>query len=83
MLLYGQLQEGLPYTLMESPSLSGAENYKELCLAAKREERRLGELKRKQQYLKADRAQTSSPVSKPSSTTQIWLRKKKPGNYAN
>ena len=26
MLLYGQLQEGLLYTLMESPSVSGAQN---------------------------------------------------------
>jgi len=43
-LLYGQLQEGLLYTLLESPSVSGVQNYKELCLAAKREERRLTEL---------------------------------------
>ena len=46
MLLYGQLQEGLLYSLMESPTVSGAQNYKELCLAAKREERRLAELKK-------------------------------------
>jgi len=39
MLLYGQLQEGLLLTLMESPAVSGAQNYKELCIAAKREER--------------------------------------------
>ena len=39
MLLYGQLQEGLTYTLMESPAVSGAQDYKGLCLAAKREER--------------------------------------------
>ena len=53
MLLYGQLQEGLLYCLMESPAVSGAQNYKELCVAAKREERRLAEHQRKQQYLKA------------------------------
>ena len=53
MLLYGQLQEGLLYVLTESPAVSGAQNYKELCLAAKREERRLAELKKKQQYLKS------------------------------
>ena len=40
---------------MESPSISGAQCYKELCTAAKREERRLAELKRKQQYLKGDK----------------------------
>jgi len=52
MLLYGQLQEGLLYTLMESPSVSGAQNYRELCLAAKREEQRLAGLKKEQEYLK-------------------------------
>jgi len=41
MFLYGQLQEGLLYSLMESPTVSGAQNYKELSLAAKREERRI------------------------------------------
>ena len=35
MLLHGELQEGLSYSLMESPAVSGAQNYKELCLAAK------------------------------------------------
>ena len=38
MLLYEQLQESLLLTLMESPAVSGAQNYKELCIAAKREE---------------------------------------------
>ena len=64
MLLYGQLQEGLLYTLMESPAVSGAQNYKELCVAAKREERRLAELKRKQQYLKAQNISESGPTKK-------------------
>ena len=64
MLLYGQLQEGLLYTLMESPAVSGAQNYKELCVAAKREERRLAELKRKQQSLKAQNVSDSGPTKK-------------------
>jgi len=43
-------------TLMELPVVSGAQNYRELCIAAKR---RLAELKRKQQYLKlTDRRET-------------------------
>ena len=63
-LLYGQLQEGLLYCLMESPAVSGAQNYKELCVAAKREERRLAELQRKQQYLKAQNMQESGPTKK-------------------
>ena len=60
MLLYGQLQEGLTYTLMEPPAVSGAQDYKGLYLAAKREERRLAELKRKQQYLKGERPQANN-----------------------
>ena len=37
-LLYGQLQEGLKMELMRSPSVSGAQSYSSLCLAAKRGE---------------------------------------------
>ena len=54
MLLYGQLQEGLSYSLMESPLVSGAQSYRELCIAAKKEERRLAELQKNQQYLKSE-----------------------------
>ena len=56
MLMYGQLQEGLSYILMESPSVSGSQNYRELRVAGKKEERRLAELRKKQQYLKSDRS---------------------------
>ena len=59
MLLYGQLQEGMLYTLMESPAVSGVQDFKELCLAATREERRLAELKKRQKYLKAEKIQIS------------------------
>ena len=38
-ILYGQLQEGLRVSLMKSPSVSGALSYKELCMAAKNEEK--------------------------------------------
>jgi len=51
-LLYGQLQEGLRYEIMRSPAVSGAQSYKELCVAAKNEERRLAELQKYQQYSK-------------------------------
>ena len=54
-LLYGQLQEGLSYSLIESPSVSGAQSYRELCIAAKKEEQRLAELKKKQQYLQTEK----------------------------
>ena len=74
MLLYRQLQEGLTYTLMESPAVSGAQDYKGLCLAAKREERRLAELKRKQQYLKGERPQANNSGNRLPSTTHEWPR---------
>jgi len=35
-------------------ALSGARSYLDLCVAVKNEERRLAELRRKQQYLKAE-----------------------------
>ena len=49
-LLYGQLQEGLRHKIMEAPAVSGATDYKSLCIAAKTEERRLAELKKRRQY---------------------------------
>ena len=39
--LYGQLQESLRNDLMQSPSVSGALSYQELCMAAKNEEKEL------------------------------------------
>lgn len=51
-LLHSQLQEGLRHDLMRGPAVSGAQTYKELCLAAKNEEKRLAELRKRQQYQK-------------------------------
>ena len=39
------LQVGLKLTLMESPAVSGSLTYKQLCVAAKQEEKRLIEAK--------------------------------------
>ena len=47
-LLHGQLQEGLRYNLMKAPAVSGAQTYPELCIAAKNEEKRQVELKKRQ-----------------------------------
>ena len=47
-MLYGQLQEGLRLSIVRSPSVSGALSYKELCMAAKHEEKRLAEVKKRQ-----------------------------------
>ena len=49
-LLHGQLQEGLKYDIMKAPSVSGAQTYKQLCLVAKNEEKRLAELRKGQHY---------------------------------
>lgn len=49
-LLHGDV---LKHDLMQAPAVSGAQIYKQLCLAAHKEEKRLVELKKKQQYLKS------------------------------
>ena len=51
-LLHSQLQEGLRYDLMKAPAVSGSHAYKELCLAARNEEKRLAELAKRRQYIK-------------------------------
>ena len=56
-LLHGQLHEGLRYDIMKAPAVSGATSYTTLCVAAKNEERRLTELRRRHQY--------SKPLTKP------------------
>ena len=47
--MYGQLHEGLRYEIMRAPGVSGVDSYSALCIAAKSEERRLQELRKKQQ----------------------------------
>ena len=73
-LLHGQLHEGLRIDIMRGPAVSGARSYLDLCVAAKNEERRLAELRRKQQYLKAGVQPSHSgkklPEAKPSSEKQ-------------
>lgn len=49
-ILYGQVQGGLKFSIMKSPSVSGSQSYNELRMAAKNEEKRLMELRRRQQY---------------------------------
>ncbi|XP_065915676.1 myosin-13-like [Dysidea avara] len=63
-LLHGQMQEGLLLKLMESPAVSGALDYKSLCLAAKNEEKRLAELSRRYQYQRGDNTYLSSQQKK-------------------
>ena len=49
-LLYAQLQEGLRHELMKEPGVSGALDYQALCVAVRREEKRLAEVQRRRQY---------------------------------
>ena len=61
MLLYGKLQDGLRIDLVsKAPAISGAQNYQELCIAAKNEERRLAELKKRRQYAKGESFQNQT-----------------------
>ena len=54
-LLYGKLQDGLWIDLVsKAPAISGAQNYQELCIAAKNEEQCLAELKKRRQYAKGE-----------------------------
>ena len=61
-LLYSQLYEGLCYDLMQSPAVSGAQAYKELCTAAKGEERRVAALKQRRQFSKP--AVSTQPITR-------------------
>jgi len=47
-MLYGQLQESLHLGFLRSASVSRAMSYKELCMAARNEEQRLTELRKRQ-----------------------------------
>ena len=63
-LLYGKLQDGLRIDLVsKAPAISGAQSYQELCIAARNEERRLAELKRKKQYAKGEGSQQTDKTS--------------------
>ena len=56
-LLYGQLQDGLLPDLMQSATVSGALTYRELCMAARTEEQRKAEMRKRRQYRSSDHGQ--------------------------
>ena len=75
--LYGQLQEGLRLSIVRSPSVSGALSYKELCMAAKHEEKRLAEVKKWQDNenssntrYRSDRQASESSISRTCNNSQ-------------
>ena len=60
-LLHSQLQEGLGNELMKAPAVSGSHTYRELCPAARNEEKRLAELAKRRQYLKSQTVLEGGP----------------------
>ena len=78
--LYGQLQEGLKHNLMHSPNVSGTLTYKELVMAAKNEERRQSELKKRKQYQNPPKAQTSSTPTARTSQSSTSTSQSRPPN---
>ena len=58
-LLHSQLQEGLLDAILQTPTVSGAQTYEELCLAAKNEEKRQANMKRREKYRKGGSATES------------------------
>ena len=60
-MLYGQMHEGLKHRIMESSAVSGATDYKGLCLAAKAEEKRLAAIKKRRLYHSEHRSKPSGP----------------------
>jgi len=62
---------------MRGPAVSGATKYQELCVAAKNEEKRLAELRRRQQYSKATQPKQSS-VEHTRTTTTVTHSAKSP-----
>ena len=82
-ILYGQMQEGLRWELMRSPNVSGAMAYKELCVAAKGEEHRQSELKKRQQYQKQSQSTGSNPSKPPSHKTGVASSHNKPSGNSS
>ena len=82
-LLHGQLQDALKYEIMKAPAVSGAQSYTALCLASRNEEKRLLELRKRQQYRQASnqpprptRQTFTSPGNKPGDTRPHLERQK-------
>ena len=88
-LLYSQLYDGLRYNLMRGPTVSGSQNYRELCVAARGEEHRLAALQQRHQLKpptetsgrskKPDAGQTNSRGSNQDTTSSL-SRKQAPSS---
>ena len=71
-ILHGQMQEGLRLELLRSPSVSGALSYRELCVASKTEERRLSELKKRQDHFRRPSSSVMRRGDLPSTKAQSF-----------
>ena len=58
------------YGIVKSPSVSGCQSYKELCMAAKNEEKRIAGLQRRQQYQRGGGGNRENS-GKPQSTMKL------------
>jgi len=89
-LLHGQLQDALKHEIMKAPAVSGAQNYTALCMASRNEEKRLLELRKRQQYrqpsnssFRPTRQSVTLPGNKNSSTRPHNERQKSGDDKSN
>ena len=75
-LLYGQMQDGVRSELMQNPAVSGALSYQELCMAARNEEKRKVEMRKRQLYQSAattDVQRTDSQKKSDKHPLSCWM----------
>ena len=70
-LLHSQLQKRLRYKILQTLTVSGAQTYAELCLAAKNEEKRQMELHKRERYHR-DPSTSASSTSGPSTRSSTY-----------
>ena len=67
------MEEGLKYELIESPAVSGATEYKQLCLAARNEEKRLIDLEKRRKFSHLSRQPTVVYNQQPGETSEQFI----------
>ena len=77
-LLFAQLQDSLEIELLRAPAVSGAQNYEQLCVSAKTEERRLSALKKRQELTDGKADQGSNSKSKRPATVDPKTHREEP-----
>ena len=72
-ILYTQMHAGLKYSLIESPAVSRATDYKQLCLSARNEEKRLLDLEKWSRALQPQ-APLAIPPSNSGENTRLAIQ---------